>query len=92
MKQYMADLRDGARTLASREFWRDFRMFWYGDAPGGLSDGIDGWLMGQHEPTPGSFPVVCSNRNLIDHRGDVPWPCADWTEAAERRQARRVAR
>jgi len=40
MRRYLADLREGCRILATREFWTAFRTYWSPDA---VSKRIDKW-------------------------------------------------
>lgn len=41
IRRYLADCREGARILATRDFWRTFRDYWSADS---VADRLGAWL------------------------------------------------
>jgi hypothetical protein len=48
LRQELRDFRDGARIIASREFWRAFAAYWH---PAALAARMDEWAWNYRERT-----------------------------------------
>ena len=46
MRTYLRDLRQGARILMGREFWREFRRYW---SPSEVGQRMDAWVKRQED-------------------------------------------